>query len=198
MLYAEDILHVEPTFLLLELSLRPVADFSEQMRRVKRNVELGLHALGNDFGLVVAAKELPTSVQRNGNDAIDLTQRTVSFCQLLRCHATQPESYLAVAVVFQSVDHPLRAVVFLEMEAGRCVLEAYLSGEELFDRVFGNEMIAGEGKIAETMQADLLFAGRQQASAAEASLGKEQVGKVVEAILPGRQNAGLFSHGRSG
>ena len=110
----------------------------------------------------------------------------------------QPESYLAVAVVFQSVDHPLRAVVFLEMEAGRCVFEAYLSGEELFDRVFGNEMIAGEGKIAETMQADLLFAGRQQASAAEASLGKEQVGKVVEAILPGRQNAGLFSHGRSG
>ena len=40
MLYAEDILYVEPTFLLLELSLRPVADFSEQMRRVKRNVEL--------------------------------------------------------------------------------------------------------------------------------------------------------------
>ena len=73
MLYAEDILYVEPTFLLLELSLRSVADFSEQMRRVKRNVELGLHALGNDLGLVVAAKELPASVQRNGNDAIDLT-----------------------------------------------------------------------------------------------------------------------------
>jgi hypothetical protein len=198
MLYAKDILYVEPTFLLLELSLRSVADFSEQMRRVKRNVELGLHALGNDLGLVVAAKELPASVQRNGNDAIDLTQRTVSFCQLLRRYLAQPESYLAVAVVFQCVDHPLRAVVFLEMKAGRCVFEAYLSGEELFDRVFGDEMIAGEGKIAEAMQADLLFAGRQQASAAETSLGKEQVDKVVEAILPSRQNAGLFFHGRSG
>ena len=160
---AEDALYVSLTLFVGEVGLTFVVDDATDGAGEDRQVGHLTDAAGDAVALVVAATELATPMEGDGDDAVDVGEERGGVTDFLCRKATEVFTEGCVAVVFEDVDDALEAFgVFHEC---RSTDDGYLAPVAFLQTAMLVHVVEGAGQVHEAMDAEVLFAPVEDCSA---------------------------------